>query len=872
MSDLDIRLSEALSDRYAIKREIGRGGMATVYLARDLRHDRDVALKVMHPFVASGVGSRRFEQEIRLAARLQHPHIVSVHDSGVAPADAAGEPDRLWFTMPFVAGESLRDRLRREGQLPIADAVRITRQISDALDYAHKHGVVHRDIKPENILLTGSHAMVTDFGVAIATTAADGSPVDTLTTAGMTVGTVAYMSPEQCSGERNIDGRSDQYAVGCVLYEMLVGEPPFTGPTSQVVMNRRFQEDPRSLRVARPGVPENLERTVTTALARMPADRFSTMSGFAATLDGAIPGFLAVPAPRGKVSTWGGIAAAVTLFALGVWKLVPATSNAADLPLRLAVVPFQLRGDSADAYFAEGMADEVSVKLTNLEEFQVISRNSAKQYRRLDKPLDQVAKELGVRFLLTGTVDWVKGGAGQRVIVRAELVEVTRKGEVVNKWAERFDADAFRDVFDVQSTIANRIAGALRVAITPETRAVLAEAPTRDSAAYLEFLRGEQAYAQSGPAAQQEALLRYENAVARDSTFARAWARLSMVNTSIYQRLVESAYADGSRRAAERALALDPKLADAHLAMGNHYALVQDDYEKAIQAFEAGLKLKPDHAELLNGIGLALQGLGRYDEGINQMRRALSLDPRSILIARRLTRALTFDRQFQEAEVVSRQAIALGPTDVSAHQYAVLLRLAQGDLAGARALVRAVPKTDLTRMLPYWSTNFPISVWFLDDDEKASLMRFPPTAWDDPIARLQTLVVLSFRRGDLAQARAYADSIARIHHYRVFDSPDPDWKIVYGTWASLVGDKADAIRQAEAAVAERANDHVFGAQLRHNLIQICLQAGDYERALDHLEILVTQKYYVTPAWLRIDPSFDLIRNQPRFQALIAQTR
>jgi serine/threonine-protein kinase len=874
MSDLDTRLSQALSDRYAIKREIGRGGMATVYLARDLRHDRDVALKVIHPFIASGIGSRRFEQEIRLAARLQHPHIVSVHDSGVAPPDAPGEPHRLWFTMPFVEGESLRDRLRREGQLPVADAVRITRQIADALDYAHKHGVVHRDIKPENILLTGSHAMVTDFGVAIAATAEDGSPMDTLTAAGTTVGTVAYMSPEQCSAERNIDGRSDQYAVGCVLYEMLVGEPPFTGPTSQIVMNRRFQEDPRPLRVARPGLPEAVERVVHTSLSRLPADRFATMSDFGATLDTALT-TTAAQAPgrtRPTLQTRASIAAAMAIVALGIWRLLPATSSAADLPLRMVVVPFQLQGDSADAYLAEGMADEVSVKLANVAQLELISRYSARQYRHMDKPLEQVAEELGVRLLLTGVVNWVRKTGEQVVVVRAELVEQKPDGALVSRWAETFNFP-FVDVFEVQTTIANKIAGALQVALTPETKAVLAAAPTTDSAAYLEFLRGEQAYLRSGPNAQFEALARYESALARDSMFARAWARLSMINTSIYVRTTEAGRAEASRHAAERALAVDPRLADAHLAMGNYYSLVQGDYARAIPAYEAGLKLRPDHAELLNGIGLSLQAIGRWDEGINQMRRSLALDPRSSIIARRLTRALTYAHRYEEGDEVSRLAIAIDQSDVSAHQYAVLLRLAQGNLTEARALIRAIPKADLIKMLPYWSTNFPINVWFLEESDKESLQRLPSSKWGvEPSARLGVLQVFAFRRGDLALARAYADSVGRAFKAAAIDSSDPESKIYYASWASLVGDKADAVRQAEAAIAARTDDEVFGPQLRHNVIQICLQAGAYEKALDHLEILVKQNYQVTPAWLRIDPSFDLIRNHPRFQAIVNSAR
>ncbi|HZE76533.1 MAG TPA: serine/threonine-protein kinase, partial [Gemmatimonadales bacterium] len=251
MSDLRAQLQAALADRYTIERELGRGGMATVYLAQDLRHDRPIALKVLHPELAAALGPERFQREIKLAARLQHPHILTVHDSGEIPAPPG--PPLLWFTMPYVEGETLRSRLNREKQLPLDDALRIARQAADALDYAHRHGVVHRDIKPENILLSGSHALVADFGIgkALEAGAAGG-----LTETGLTLGTPAYMSPEQASGDRDLDGRTDVYSLGTVLYEMLAGQPPFTGPTAQAILAQRFTETPRPLHGLRATVPE----------------------------------------------------------------------------------------------------------------------------------------------------------------------------------------------------------------------------------------------------------------------------------------------------------------------------------------------------------------------------------------------------------------------------------------------------------------------------------------------------------------------------------------------------------------------------------------------------------------------------------------
>src|SRR6266849_1528769 len=267
------QLEAGLNGSYAVERELGRGGMATVFLARDLKHGRPVALKVLHPELAASLGPERFEREIRFAARLQHPHILSVYDSGVA----AGQ---LWFTMPYVEGEALRSRLRREGQLPLEEALRIAREAAQALHYAHRHGVVHRDIKPENLLLTrDGNTLVADFGIARAL-----GGDEHLTQTGMSIGTPAYMSPEQASGEKTIDARTDIYSLGAVLYEMLAGEPPYTGPTAQAIILKRFTEAVPSVRRGRPSVPEGVDQAIQRALAPVPADRFATAAEFARAL------------------------------------------------------------------------------------------------------------------------------------------------------------------------------------------------------------------------------------------------------------------------------------------------------------------------------------------------------------------------------------------------------------------------------------------------------------------------------------------------------------------------------------------------------------------------------------------------------------
>ena len=387
-----MQLQTALATSYTLERELGRGGMATVFLAQDLRHDRPVALKVLHPDLARTLGPERFQREVKLAARLQHPHILTVHDSG----EAAGQ---LWFTMPYVEGESLRDRLRRERQLPVDAALRIATEAARALEYAHRHGVIHRDIKPENLMLTSDGStLVADFGIARALAGVD----DRLTETGLAVGTPAYMSPEQAAGDKGLDARTDVYSLGAVLYEMLAGEPPFTGPTAQAIIAKRFSGEVPRVRQARPSVPEHVDAAVSRALAPVAADRFETVEGFARALGAAAttsPVLATAPEPASVAgataprrattppptpSTGRRVPLAAVTLVLGLIvglrravRLATRASRADDSPgprRRPAVLPFENLGDSADAYFADGITDEVRGKLSQVSGLAVIAR------------------------------------------------------------------------------------------------------------------------------------------------------------------------------------------------------------------------------------------------------------------------------------------------------------------------------------------------------------------------------------------------------------------------------------------------------------------------------------------------------------------
>jgi eukaryotic-like serine/threonine-protein kinase len=450
-TDLARRLQASLGDRYRVERELGRGGMATVYLAHDLRHDRPVALKVIHPELSVALGER-FLREIRVAARLAHPHILTVHDSG----DADG---LLWYTMPVVDGESLRQRLKREGPLPLDEAVRIGRSVAEALDFAHGQGVVHRDVKPENILLFGGEPMVADFGIALAMDAAD---QDRLTQTGLSLGTPSYMSPEQALGDTRLDRRTDIYSLGCVVYEMLAGEPPYTGPTPQAVVARRLTGPPPPLAAVR-DLPDALEQATRKALARNPADRFATGREFARALTDATASphgstltRVETRAARGRWRTMPAVAALLALAvasALAWMALQRSRGTAPPSESRLAVLPFSVATAGPFGYLAEGMVDLLSRNLNGVGEQvtvdpgRVMSAVGGSEKRGVQgvERGDEIARRLGAGRYILGNVH----AAGGHLRIQARLYhEGTGAAEPVAQASAEGDSAALFDLVD----------------------------------------------------------------------------------------------------------------------------------------------------------------------------------------------------------------------------------------------------------------------------------------------------------------------------------------------------------------------------------------------------------------------------------------
>ena len=518
MADLPSDVVDALRSQYQLERQLGLGGMATVYLARDLKHKRPVALKLLHAQLGSSLGPRRFRLEIETAARLHHPHICPVYDSGEAHAGAGGGAPRLWFTMPFVPGGSLRDRLRREGRLTIEEALRIVRETAGALQYAHDEGVIHRDIKPENVLLSHHESvLVADFGVARPMEPPDGGHI---TGAGLAVGTPTYMAPEQAVGEGTVDARADQYALAVTAYEMLAGAPPFAGPTAAAILSIRYTQPTPSLRAVRPEVSPAVDEALRRALAVEPAERFGSVAEFALALQTGSPALAA-----------GAAAAASPARRLRAWRVTrPAAIAAGPVAVKvLAVLPFENLGDSADGYFADGVTDEVRGKLAQVGGLDVIARSSSSEYRHSGKPPEEIARELGADYVLTGTVRREKSvGGGSRVRVIPELVEI-RPGEAPRTRGSTAASPVHRGAAARALDLA-LAAGPGRLASPPPP-----SAPPVHVEAYTAYLRGEElGTGERSPEALRAALAEFERAVALDDRFAAAWAELAQAQLDAF--------------------------------------------------------------------------------------------------------------------------------------------------------------------------------------------------------------------------------------------------------------------------------------------------------------------------------------------------
>jgi serine/threonine protein kinase/Tfp pilus assembly protein PilF len=557
--------------------------MATVFQAVDLRHERKVALKVLHTELSASLGPDRFLREIKLAARLNHPHIVPLYDSGEADGF-------LYYVMPLIEGESLRDRLLRDGRISTEESLHLVRGIASALDYAHRLNIVHRDIKPENVMLQDGEALVTDFGIAKAVSVASG---DTLTQTGMMIGTPAYVSPEQAAGDADIDGRSDQYSLGCVLYEMLSGRKPFTGATAQAVLSKRFSEPVPSIReVYRDATPE-IETALQRALSKDSLERFPTTIEFARAL---VASHLSTPDGSLLTQTSSGTSKSV------------------------AVLPFSSQGgDLESEYFADGVAEEIINALSKIKALKVSSRTSSFSFKGKNEDIREIGRKLQVGTILEGSVR----KAGKRLRVTAQLVNAADNSQL---WAERYDRE-LEDVFAIQDEISANIVSALRVVLTEDEKKAIEQVPTANVEAYEYYLRGRQFFHQHRRRAMEFAVQMFESAIELDPGYALAHCGVADCCSFLFQYYHASQEnLDRAISASKRALELSPHLAEAHASRGLAVSLT-GQFELAEKEFQEAMRLDPKSFEAAYFYGRACNAIGKLDEAAKWFERAVTVRP-----------------------------------------------------------------------------------------------------------------------------------------------------------------------------------------------------------------------------------------------------
>jgi len=857
---------------YKITRELGAGGMGVVYEAVDTKLDRTVALKFLPPESTRDPDAKaRFVHEAKAASAIDHPNVCNIYEIDET------EDGQLFLAMACYEGETLKDRISR-GPLPIDDALDITRQVAEGLTEAHARDIVHRDIKPANIFITeGGLAKILDFGLAKL------AGLTRLTQEGTTLGTAHYMSPEQAGGQE-VDHRSDLWCLGVVLYEMITGRVPFQGDHAQAVTYAILNSDPAPVTSLRTGVPLELERILGKCLSKDPAERYQHVEDLSADLlhlkresaagmtktmrPGARPG----KSPR----RWPWVVVACAALVLFGYLGVQALRNGRDFkrtqqPM-LAVLPFENLGEPGDAFFADGITEEILTKLSTVSDLGVIARESSFQYRGDDYTIEEIGNQLNVDYILKGTIRWERTAAGSSTIrVTPRLISVDENRDI---WAEAYEEE-LNQIFAVQASIGAQVVEALNITLLESNRQLLNNQPTENLKAYEFFLRAKEVshdYPTKENMRAVESLLL--ESIALDPDFALAHAWLSMTHCRMHHFFVDrnEERLELGRIAFEKALSIDPDLPDAYLARGQYFYFAHRNYDEALSSLEISKEKRPNDWLTIHTIGVIKKRQGLFEEALVWLRRGQAINParRAPLSEEAIVLGLTGKNE--EAVGKLEHIISLWP-DVGEtyRKLSALYRRMDGNSTRSRQIMEtASNRFGVEKFEGEW-----FEILVLEGKYEEALIAAEDLPEDilDRTGNYLDQAELNYYLGRDDQMRAGADSARVYLESKVATEPEDGWwHCQLGLMFGYLGRKDDAVREAQtgAALMPISKDAVLGPQIVLKLARVYLLVGEYDSAIKQLETLLTTKMgNISVPLLRNHPFWAPLRDHPRFQKLIA---